>query len=288
MKTFARLVNALDSTNKTTQKLNAIDRFLDEATETDKLWLLALFTGKRPRRPVNSILMRQWAMEITGLPEWLFMESYSSVGDLSETIALILPPPTDRIERTLTEWMTLITELKNKTETEKKAFVLHAWQGLPLIERFIFNKLIGGGFRLGISSKSLIQALANHYNLDASAISHSIMGNWQTESVSFEGLIRGHYANTQLSKPYPFCLAYPLEKSPSDLGNIRDWQAEYKWDGIRGQFIKRKGEIFIWSRGEELITTQFPPDSVPGPVTGIVQGTSPATRVTRGDGDIQG
>jgi DNA ligase-1 len=84
------------------------------------------------------------------------------------------------------------------------------------------------------------------------------MGNWQTESVSFEGLIRGHYANTQLSKPYPFCLAYPLEKSPSDLGNIRDWQAEYKWDGIRGQFIKRKGEIFIWSRGEELITTQFP------------------------------
>jgi DNA ligase-1 len=258
MKTFARLVNALDSTNKTTQKLNAIDRFLDEATETDKLWLLALFTGKRPRRPVNSILMRQWAMEITGLPEWLFMESYSSVGDLSETIALILPPPTDRIERTLTEWMTLITELKNKTETEKKAFVLHAWQGLPLIERFIFNKLIGGGFRLGISSKSLIQALANHYNLDASAISHSIMGNWQTESVSFEGLIRGHYANTQLSKPYPFCLAYPLEKSPSDLGNIRDWQAEYKWDGIRGQFIKRKGEIFIWSRGEELITTQFP------------------------------
>jgi DNA ligase-1 len=121
MKTFARLVNALDSTNKTTQKLNAIDRFLDEATETDKLWLLALFTGKRPRRPVNSILMRQWAMEITGLPEWLFMESYSSVGDLSETIALILPPPTDRIERTLTEWMTLITELKNKTETEKKS-----------------------------------------------------------------------------------------------------------------------------------------------------------------------
>ncbi len=258
MRTFARLVNALDSTNKTTQKLEAIDRFLDEADEQDKLWLLTLFTGKRPRRNINSTLMRQWAIEKSGIPEWLFLESYSSVGDLSETIALILPQPRKNIERSLSAWMELIIDLQDKSDEEKKDFVLQSWDGLPSTERFIFNKLIGGSFRLGISSKSLINALAKHYDLDANAVTHSIMGDWKMGEITFGGLVNGHYTDTQLSKPYPFCLAYPLEKTPEELGDIDEWQAEYKWDGIRGQFIKRNGEVFIWSRGEELVTDQFP------------------------------
>lgn len=258
MKEFARLVSALDSTNKTTRKLEAIGRFLHEADDNDKLWLLALFTGKRPRRNINTALMRQWAIERAGIPEWLFLESYSSVGDLSETIALILPRPRENIERSLSAWMSLITGLKDKTDEEKKVFVLQSWDGLPSTERFIFNKLLGGSFRLGISSKSLINALAKHYDLDPNAVTHSIMGNWKMGEVTFEGLVNGHYADTQLSKPYPFCLAYPLDKAPEELGSIGEWQAEYKWDGIRGQFIKRSGEVFIWSRGEELVTAQFP------------------------------
>lgn len=258
MRTFATLVNALDSTNKTTQKLEAIDRFLTEATEPDKLWFLALFTGKRPKRPVNSNLLRQWAMEVTGIPEWLFLESYSSVGDLGETIALLLPETRLSTDRSLSEWMQEIIALKDRTEEAKKAFVLQAWQELSVTERFIFNKLIGGSFRLGVSAKSLINALAKHYDIEANAIAHSIMGDWDMEAVSFDKLIKGEYANTQLSKPFPFCLAYALDKAPEELGELNDWQAEYKWDGIRGQFIKRKGELFIWSRGEELITEQFP------------------------------
>ncbi len=258
MKEFARLVSALDSTNKTTRKLEAIGRFLHEADDNDKLWLLALFTGKRPRRNINTALMRQWAIERAGIPEWLFLESYSSVGDLSETIALILPRPRENIERSLSAWMNLITGLKDKTDEEKKVFVLQSWDGLPSTERFIFNKLLGGSFRLGISSKSLINALAKHYDLDPNAVTHSIMGNWKMGEVTFEGLVNGHYADAQLSKPYPFCLAYPLDKAPEELGSIGEWQAEYKWDGIRGQFIKRSGEVFIWSRGEELVTAQFP------------------------------
>lgn len=258
MKVFSRLIHDLDSTNKTTQKLDAIARFLREAEETDKLWLLALFSGKRPRRPVNSALMRQWALEVVDIPEWLFLESYAAVGDLSETIALILPPPVTQIHRNLGEWMTIITALHDKTESEKKEFVLQAWQGLTLTERFIFNKLLGGSFRIGVSAKTLINAIAKHYAIDANIVSHSIMGDWKMNEVEFDKLIRGAYANTQLSKPYPFCLAYALEKEPTELGDIDEWQIEYKWDGIRGQFIKRQGELFIWSRGEELVTEQFP------------------------------
>lgn len=258
MKTFAQLINALDSTNKTSLKQEAIERFLSDATDNDKLWLLALFTGKRPKRNVNTALMKQWAMHLANIPEWLFLESYAAVGDLGETIALILPPPSTYTERTLSEWMSLIIALKDKTDEQKKVFVSQAWQSLPATERFIFNKLLGGSFRLGISAKSLINALAKYYQLDASAITHSIMGDWKIENVSFDTLITGGYTDTQLSKPYPFCLAYALEKEPDDLGDISQWQAEYKWDGIRGQMIKREGEVFIWSRGEELVTEQFP------------------------------
>ncbi len=258
MKTFAALVNALDSTNKTIQKTEAILRFLSEAEEKDKLWLLLLFTGKRPKRRVNSPLMKQWAMEVSGIPEWLFTEAYASVGDLGETISLILPQPVSYIDRSLAEWMKEIIALQDKNEEEKKSFVLESWNHLPVTERFIFNKLLGGSFRLGVSSQSLINALAKHYDKDANAVAHSIMGDWLLHEVEFDKLINGEYTNTQLSKPYPFCLAYALDKGPEELGDVKDWQAEYKWDGIRGQFIRRKGEVFIWSRGEELITEQFP------------------------------
>lgn len=258
MRAFATLINALDSTNKTNLKLEAIDRFLHEADNNDKLWFLALFTGKRPKRNINTTLMKQWAIEVAGIPEWLFQESYTSVGDLGETIALVLPQPSYYIDRTLTEWMNMIIALKDRTESEKKEFVLQAWDNLPTTERFIFNKLLGGSFRLGVSSKTLINALAKHYQMDANAVAHSVMGDWKMGEVTFDELIKGHYTDTQLSKPYPFCLAYPLEKELNELGDVEDWQIEYKWDGIRGQFIKRGNEVFIWSRGEELVTDQFP------------------------------
>lgn len=258
MKDFAQLIQALDSSNKTQWKMDAINQYFTEASESDKLWFLALFTGKRPKRAVTTNLLKKWVMEIAEIPEWLFVESYSSVGDLSEAISLLLPEPETYIEKSLSEWMEEILPLKDKTEEEKKEFVLTAWSHLPHNERFIFNKLLGGNFRVGVSSKGLINALAQHYQIDSNTISHALMGDWDREKVNFEDLIRGRYTNTQLSQPYPFCLAYPLEKEPEELGEISDWQIEYKWDGIRSQIIKRDGEVFIWSRGEELITKQFP------------------------------
>lgn len=258
MNVFATLIAALDSTNKTSRKQEAIEQFLREAEEKDKRWLLALFTGKRPKRNISTTLLKVWAMELAGIPEWLFLESYTAVGDLGETIALILPPAVAYQERTLASWMHDIIALKDADDDAKKEFVVAAWQSLPLTERFIFNKLLGGSFRLGVSSKTLINALADYYKMDANAVAHSIMGDWNIDAVQFDELVQGRYTDTQLSKPYPFCLAYALEKEVAALGNVGEWQAEYKWDGIRVQIIKRDGEVFIWSRGEELVTEQFP------------------------------
>ena len=146
MKTFAQLITSLESTNKTNAKIDAIIDYLERAPDEDKVWFIALFTGKRPKRNVNTNYMKEWALEITQLPFWLFQESYSSVGDLGETLSLILPPPTEKIDKSLSEWMNAIIGLKEKSDAEKKDFVLNSWNGLDYTERLIFNKLLGGSF----------------------------------------------------------------------------------------------------------------------------------------------
>ena len=258
MKAFAQLINSLDSTNKNLQKIAAIELFIDTASNDDKLWFLSLFTGKRPKRSVTTKLLKQWVLEETQLPEWLFAESYAAVGDLGETIALLLPDNEHPSEKLLSDWMNEIIALKDKSEEEKRIYVVNSWKTLNTTERFIFNKLLGGSFRLGVSAKTVINAFAKHFDLEAAAVTHSIMGDWDRTKVDFEGLVKGNYTEINKSKPYPFCLAYALDKDLIDLGSIDDWQIEYKWDGIRAQVIKREGEFFIWSRGEELITAQFP------------------------------
>ena len=258
MKLFSDLISSLEITNKTNAKIDALVQYFKIAPDKDKLWLIALFTGKRPSRPVKTTLMREWCMELTKLPEWLFLESYSTVGDLGETMALLLPQPTHKLDLSLHEWMTELRVLKPKPEEAKKAFVLEAWSGLDQQERLIFNKLIGGSFRIGVSKKTLVNALSKLTGIDANQLMHSIIGNWSIDDISFEELINGTHINYDNSKPYPFCLAYALEKELTALGEPEDWIVEQKWDGIRGQIVKRNNEIYIWSRGEELVTKQFP------------------------------
>ncbi len=258
MKDFVSLINAIEITNKTTAKIEALIAYFDTASDKDKLWCIAIFTGKRPPRPVKSSWMKHWCAALVELPEWLFLECYSTVGDLGETLVLLLPEPTHQIDLSLSDWMTAIIDLKSKTEAEKKAFVMHAWSGLQLQERLIFNKLIGGSFRIGVSKKTLVNALAKRSGIDANQLMHSIIGHWDVHALTFEALLEGQHINYDNSKPYPFCLAYALEKPLLELGAPDAWQVEYKWDGIRGQIVKRHGEIYIWSRGEELVTQQFP------------------------------
>ncbi|MES2457544.1 MAG: ATP-dependent DNA ligase [Bacteroidota bacterium] len=258
MKRFTELIRQLEMSNKTNDKLAALVDYFTEADDLDKPYVIAMFTGKRPKRPVNTTFIRQWATELSGIPDWLFAESYHSVGDLSETIALVLPPASKLSDRKLHEWIKDLAALHGKSDEEKKAFILEAWDSLETPERFIFNKLISGNFRIGVSNKMLVNALAKQSELDSSQIMHSIMGKWQPWEITFQDLVAGAHVNTDNSWPYPFCLAYALEADPASLGAVTEWQAEWKWDGIRGQIVKRKGELFIWSRGEELVTDQFP------------------------------
>ncbi|MGX5817804.1 ATP-dependent DNA ligase [Chitinophaga lutea] len=256
---FAQLITTLSQRTKTNEKLDALARYFATADERDKPWVLALFSGRRPKRAVNSAQLRQWCLDATGLEGWLFEECYHTVGDLAETIALLLPPPqATAAPRPLHYWLESLRALEKAPEAEKAAFVRGAWDQLQPTERFVFNKLFTGGFRIGVSQSMIVNALAQTYALPAATVSHLISGNWDPQQTTMEELLSADNRGADDSRPYPFYLAYALEMPPADLGAPTEWQAEWKWDGIRGQLIRRNGQLFIWSRGEELITDKFP------------------------------
>ena len=268
MKAFAKLFLSLDETNKTNEKVKILKGYFLSVPDTDKMHMLALFSGRKPKRQINATLVRTWAMEMSHISEWLFAESYQVVGDLAETIALLLPQNDKSSNKTLTEWIAEINNLGTKTEEEKKEWLLSSWAMLDGQERFVFNKLLTSSFRVGVSQSLVIKALADITNHDSATLTHRIMGKWMPEDYTFGQLVQAEGAYDDVSRPYPFFLAYPIQetsekqKSPDELqtllGNAHDWQAEWKWDGIRAQMIKRDGQIFIWSRGEDLATEKFP------------------------------
>lgn len=258
MRLFSALFHKLESTTKTNQKIKALVDYFEHASPEDKVWTIALFSHKRPKRTVSTTLLRQWAAEKSNIPLWLFEDTYHIVGDLAETIAKVIPKSQTKKELSLSQWIEFIKSLAHVEENKKKEQILSAWDSLSFVERFLFNKIITGGFRLGVSQKTIVKALSKHLDQEENIIAHKLMGNWDPAKISFEELVVANNPTQNLSKPYPFYLAYALDSPLDSLGIPEDWYAEYKWDGIRGQIIKRENQVFVWSRGEELITPQFP------------------------------
>jgi DNA ligase-1 len=257
---FAQLITELNSSTKTNDKLEALSSYFFTAPGKDKVWVIALFSGRKPRRIVNSTLLQMWCCELAAIPYWLFAESYHTVGDLAETISLLLPEenPAGAEHKSLSYYLERFIEIEKQDESIRKQFILDCWQQINRNEKFVFNKLITGNFRIGVSQKMIVNALSKTISLSPSVIAHRISGNWDPVTTSFEQLLNVDPMTTDHSKPYPFYLAYALEAEPSTLGDPAEWQAEWKWDGIRGQLIKRNDELFVWSRGEELMTEKFP------------------------------
>jgi DNA ligase 1 len=266
MREFARLYAELDETTSTTRKLDALQSYFSHAAPENAAWAVYFLAGGKPRQAVPTKLLRQYAIEYAGLDEWLFDESYHAVGDMAETIAHILPPPTRRSDVGLAEWMEQrIGPLRGADPGTIKEALYAAWDELDWRERFLFVKLIGGGFRVGVSRLLVTRALAAIAAVDSKLIAQRLMG-WTDNSVrptatSFLQLIAEQSDEEHKlrgGQPYPFFLAHQLQGEPAALGEIDDWQVEWKYDGIRAQLVRRGGQNFLWSRGEDLITERFP------------------------------
>jgi DNA ligase-1 len=259
MKAFTDLYLALDETNKTSEKLDALRRYFESADPEDAAWAVYFLSGRKPKQVVSTKKLRQWAAEEAGVPEWLFEECYHAVGDLAEAMALVLPDNESTTQLPLHIWVTEhLLPLRGEKEEKQWEELRDAWSRFDASQRFVWNKLITGGFRVGISQQLLIRALAQVAGIDPAVIAHRMMGSWEPTPVFYRMLVAAETGDADLSRPYPFFLAYPLEEDAATLGDVRGWQVEWKWDGIRSQLIRREGESFLWSRGEEMVNERFP------------------------------
>jgi DNA ligase-1 len=259
VKRFARLFAAIDETTRTNEKVDAMVAYFADAEPADAAWVVYFLSGGRPKRLVPVRRLAQWARDEANVPDWLFDECYEAVGDLAETVSLLLPDAAASDDQPLARWMEeTVLPLARQSEADQRATAVGAWRRLAGAERFVFNKLITGSFRVGVSQQLVVRALARASGVGEGVIAHRLSGSWRPDARSFAALIAERTDDADISRPYPFYLAYALEDGLDALGAPDEWQAEWKWDGIRAQVIRRGGETFIWSRGEELITDRFP------------------------------
>jgi DNA ligase-1 len=262
MRRFAALYAALDETNKTGDKVAAMRRYFAEAPAEDAAWAVFFLTGRKPRQVISTRNLRTWAMTEAQIPEWLFEKCHEAVGDLAEAVALLLPeakhdPAAPGMP--LHRWVeTRLLALPNLGEDAQREMMRAAWAEFGPSERLVWNKLITGAFRVGVSQTLVIRALSEVGGVPVPVIAHRLMGTWTPDAAMFRGLLASEQTDAVISRPYPFLLAHPLEEPPETLGDPKAWQAEWKWDGIRAQIVRRGGEVFVWSRGEELISERFP------------------------------
>ncbi len=265
MKRFAALYARIDATTSTLRKVDAMARYFAEAPAADAAWAAYFLAGGRPRRLLPARTLVDAARRAAGIPEWLFEESYHAVGDLAETVALLLPEPQAADPAGLAEWMTArVLPLRGAEPARIEAALAEAWRTLEAGERFVLNKLLTGEFRVGVSRQLVLRALARSFGVDEKDLAHRFVGytdgTHEPDARAFRALVDpGEAAGSgSPGHPYPFFLAHPLQQPPEALGEVSDWIVEWKFDGIRAQLVRREGTTWLWSRGEELVTERFP------------------------------
>lgn len=268
MKRFSDLYRALDQTTSTNKKVAAMRRYFESATASDSAWALYFLSGRRIKRLVGAANLRQWMIEASSLPAWLVEETYANVGDLAETAALLSDTLSSReilSDQSLSDWMHKeILVLRDEDPAQQRERILRWWKELDYDRCYLVNKLLTGALRVGVSQLLVARAIAEHAGLPQEVILHRMTGHWQPDENFYRRLIAADDGSTDHTRPYPFCLASPLDQQlgpkeiEKSLDKANNWHIEWKWDGIRAQLIRRNQECFIWTRGEDLVTERYP------------------------------
>ena len=268
MDLFTQLFIALDQTNKTAAKSKLLSEYFKQASPADAAWAIYFLMGERMKRLVKTADLKQWACELSHYPEWLFAECYDHVGDLAETLALCIfsedkfrkAPLKMSLSELIENYLLPMKTMEPEAQSQR---IINLWSSMDFSMALVLNKLITGGFRVGVSKSLVIKSLAENASVDPAVMAHKLMGQWEPTEANFKDLFAEKATEDEVLRPYPFCLAYPLEIKEGEslsmiLGDSNEWQIEPKWDGIRAQIIVRKGARVIWSRGEQLLNEQVP------------------------------
>ena len=260
MKRFSELYDALETTTSTTAKIAAVIGYLAESEPADAAWTVFFLSGNRLKRLLGAARLREWLVQESELPPWLVEECYAAVGDLAETISLLMPGASGVAnDLSLEHWVSArILPLRDLEPEQQKCRVTSWWRQLDRRQCFLLNKLLTGSLRVGVSKTLVVRALADLSGIERGVIAHRLTGHWQPTAQFYRALIAPDREEHDSSRPYPFFLASPLDRQPRELGEVADWLAEWKWDGIRAQLIRRNDQTSLWSRGEDLVNEQFP------------------------------
>jgi ATP-dependent DNA ligase len=268
MKLFARLFAELDRSTATLAKVEALKRYFALAAPRDAAWAVYFLAGGKPRQVVPNAVLWATACRHAGIDDWLFDACYQAVGDFAETVTHVLPPPARTSDLGLAEWVEerLLT-LRGLAPAEQAERLASYWDELDAPGRFLLNKLIGGEFRIGVSKLLVQRALAEGAGIDPKRVAQRMMGYTDKRATPTaeryaQLTAAGEGGPLEAGQPYPFFLAHPLDLAEAELaarlGAPADWIVEWKYDGIRAQIVKRAREVWIWSRGEELVSERFP------------------------------
>ncbi len=275
MRRFAALYDALDRTTSANAKVAALATYFRDAPPADAAWAVFFLTGRRLKRLVPGPLLREWAVSLSGVPDWLMMESYAAVGDMAELVALLFDHVAaggQEADVPLADWVEQrLLPLQKMDSAHQRAAIGGWWTTLPRTERFVLNKLITGEFRVGVAQTLVMRGIAEAVGAEPTIIAARLMGEWTPSAEWYQRISASGHAAADASQPYPFFLASPLEDPPESLGSREDWFAEWKWDGIRAQLLRRGAETWLWSRGEELMTLRFP--EIAAAATHLPEGT---------------
>jgi len=253
VKSFAALYDALDRTTSTNKKVAALAAYFAATPPADAAWALFFLTGRKIKRLIPSRVLWELTRDLTGWPEWLLEHCYAAVGDFAEAMALlndhgdaVVP-----VDLPLSRWITeRVIPLKDMDAGQQREAMRAYWTELDVSQTFVLNRIITGEFRVGASATLAIRALAQVAGVPPATMAHRVMGDWPPTEAFFSEVLAGAPAEAVPSRPYPFFLASPLESPVESLGPREEWLAEWKWDGIRAQIVRRQGAVFLWSRGE--------------------------------------
>ena len=259
MREFSQLFHDLDESTKTNDRIDQLVKYLMEAAPEDSIWVCWFLAGNRIKGAIKTSELRTFASERSGLPQWLLEECHDRVGDLAETISLLVATEGSGEILSLSEWIIKFIEPMIGMDTEeRRENIFRVWDFLGEQDFLPFHKLLTGGFRMGVSKGNLCKALARVGGVQPAIIAQRLTGNWSPKTLSLEGILNPGDDEDRLCQPFPFCLANPLQEEAENLGRLEDWQVEWKWDGIRAQLINRGGTCMIWSRGDESVGHSFP------------------------------
>src|SRR5688572_15221357 len=183
MRVFAELYDEIDTTTSTNLKVAAMVAYFRSAPPADAAWAAYILSGRRLKRFIGPTLLRKWLVEAAGLPEWLVDESYASVGDMAETIALLMESDESTRVATdvpLAEWVDeRLLPLREEDDSRQCQAIVGWWRSLPYRECFLLNKLLTGELRVGVSELLVSRALSEVLEISRADIARRMMGEWQ-------------------------------------------------------------------------------------------------------------